>query len=83
VDDDEDEVGGTAYKGSKSLATIDVSGLDAANSVLSETVFGKLSVDDHPEKRRKVSAYRASSIMIYQDYSFRPHAQCAYHIGFI
>ena len=55
VDDDEDEQGGAAaYKGGKSLATIDVSGLDAANSVLSETVFGKLSVDDHPEKRRKV-----------------------------
>lgn len=54
VDDDEDEQGGAAaYKGGKNLASIDVSGLDAANSVLSETVFGKLSVDDHPEKRRK------------------------------
>lgn len=72
VDDDEDEQGGAAaYKGGKNLASIDVSGLDAANSVLSETVFGKLSVDDHPEKRRKVG-YRWY-LMIQLTYPCIPH----------
>lgn len=66
VDDDDDEDDGPAYKGGKgSIATIDASGLDAANSVLSETVFGKLSVEDHPEKRRKVSILSSCSILLY------------------
>ncbi len=40
-------------------------GLDAAVDLLSEAVSGKVSVDEHPERRRKVVNYVYSLLRLY------------------